>query len=108
MASIPGGQFTFFAANRPVNVVVTPDGQTLPLPIAGDFNLGVVPSAPGSLSLPPGYQGVALLADGGHSVDLANGDYGVSVIGNGGATIRAGSGNDTIVGGGGGDLVSSG
>ena len=63
MASIPGGQFNFFAANMPVNVVVTPDGQSLPPPISGDFNLEVITSSQGNLSLPPGYQGVALFAN---------------------------------------------
>src|SRR5262245_47427408 len=48
MASIPGGQFTFFAANKPVNVVFTPDGQSLPPPVSGDFNLEVVTSPQGN------------------------------------------------------------
>jgi len=42
MASVPGGQFTFFAANKPINAVFTPDGSSLPRPIHGDFNLEVV------------------------------------------------------------------
>ena len=67
MASIPGGQFTFSAANMPVNVVVTSNGQSMPPPIAGAFNLELVTSPVGTAyALPPGYQGVALLSDQGH------------------------------------------
>jgi hypothetical protein len=42
MASIPGGQFAFMAANNPVNVVLTPDGNSLPPPVLGSFNLELV------------------------------------------------------------------
>ncbi|MGC2203239.1 MAG: calcium-binding protein [Stellaceae bacterium] len=100
MASIPGGQFTFFATDNPMNVAVTGAGQSPPPAVPGDFNLNVITGSPGgSYSLPPGYQGVALLSNQGHMVTLAAGDYGVSVTGDGPDTIQAGSGNDTIYGG---------
>jgi serralysin len=109
MASIPGGQFAFFAANKPVNVVLTPDGHASPPPVPGDFNLELVTSPQGTAyGLPAGYQGVALLANQGHTLNLLQGDIGVSVIGNGPDTIIAGSGNDTIYGGHGPELIVGG
>ena len=50
MASIPGGQYHFFASGQAVNVATTPDGTNLPPPVLGQFNLELVTSA----SDPPG------------------------------------------------------
>jgi Ca2+-binding RTX toxin-like protein len=108
MASIPGGQYTFFAAGPPVNVVITPDGSNLPPPIPGVFNLELVTSLSGPSSMPPGYQGVALASPDGKTIDLVSGDDGFKVLGGGPHTISAGSGNDTIFGGKGPDLIFGG
>src|ERR1700761_4454828 len=100
MASIPGGQFSFFASNEPVNVVPTPDGSSLPPPVAGAFNLEVITSPHGTnYALPAGYQGVALLSNGGQELDLLHGNIGVTVTGTGADTVLGGDGNDTIQGG---------
>src|SRR5215813_10387443 len=108
MASIPGGQYTFFAAGRPVNVVTTTDGSHLPPPIPSEFNLELVTSLSGPSGMPPGYQGVALESFDGRTIDLARGDFGISVGGGGPHTIIAGTGNDTIFGGRGPDLILGG
>ena len=108
MASIPGGQFTFSAAHQPVNVVVAASGAALPPPIPGDFNLDVITSPIGtSYPLPPGYQGVALLSQGGHELDMLRGSYSVAVTGSG-DTVQGGTGNDTIIGGTGPELIYGG
>src|SRR6516225_6424243 len=98
MASVPGGQYTFFANGENVNVVTTSNGNNLSSPVAGEFNLEVLTGS-GPSAIPAGYQGVAMLLNDGTIVDLANGDYGVRVTGGGHDTIMAGSGNDTIYGG---------
>src|ERR1700747_773169 len=67
MTSIPSGQFTFSAANKPINVVVTPNGQNMPPPVPGDFNLEVVTGNANSLAA--GYQALPRLSNGGHSVE---------------------------------------
>jgi Ca2+-binding RTX toxin-like protein len=108
MASIPGGQYKFFAAGRPVNVVTTTDGGHLPPPIPGEFNLELVTSLSGPSGMPPGYQGVALESADGKTINLAPGDYGISIGGGGPHTIIAGTGNDTIFGGRGPDLIRGG
>ncbi|MGC2523774.1 MAG: hypothetical protein WA417_14240, partial [Stellaceae bacterium] len=109
MASIPGGQFTFAAAHQAVNLVVTASGASLPPPIPGDFNLEVITSPFGtSYPLPPGYQGVALLSEGGHDLNILRGSYGVTVAGNGADTVQGGAGNDTIIGGTGSELIHGG
>src|SRR5215472_12570077 len=108
MASIPGGQYTFFAAGRPVNVVTTTDGGHLLPPIPGEFNLELVTSLSGPPGMPPGYQGVALESADGKTIDLARGDFGISVGGGGPHMIIAGTGNDTIFGGRGPDLILGG
>lgn len=83
MTSVPGGQFQTSANGEKVNVVTTPDGSHLPPPIGGEFNLEVVTSTGGSSDLPAGYQGVALLSDGGSTIEMAAGDYAVRVTGDG-------------------------
>jgi Ca2+-binding RTX toxin-like protein len=108
MASIPGGQYTFFTAGQAVNVVTTPDGSHLPLPVPGEFNLELVTSLNGPSDLPTGYQGVALASPDGKTIDLVSGDDGFKVLGGGPHTISAGSGNDTIFGGNGPDLIFGG
>jgi Ca2+-binding RTX toxin-like protein len=109
MASIPGGQFTFSAAHQPVNLVVAASGASLPPPIPGDFNLEVITSPIGtSYPLPPGYQGVALLSQGGHELDMLRGSYSVAVTGSGADTVQGGTGNDTIIGGTGAELIYGG
>ena len=108
MASIPGGQYTFFATGQPVNVVTTSDGTNLPPPIPGDFNLELITSPADPPGMPHGYQGVALESAGGTTIDLLRGDYGVSIGDGGPHTIIAGTGNDTIYGGNGPDTILGG
>lgn len=83
MTSVPGGQFQVSANGEKVNVITTPDGSHLPPPISGEFNLEVVTSPGGASELPTGYQGVALLSNGGNSIEMAAGDYAVRVTGDG-------------------------
>ena len=101
MASLVGGRYAFFAPGESVNVVITSNGGNLPPPIAGQFNLEVVTSLNGPTVLPSGYQGVALMAPDGRTLDLVTGDFGVRDSGNNGGadTIVAGAGNETIIGG---------
>src|SRR6266404_1651923 len=99
MASIPGGQYSFFATGQAVNVVTTPDGTNLPPPVLGKFNLELVTSLSGPSGIPAGYQGVALMSADGSTIELAASNYGVRAFGNGAQTIIAGTGNDTIYGG---------
>ena len=75
-----------------INVVTTADGTNLPPPIGGEFNLEVVTSPHGtSYPLPLGYQGVALLSDQGHALNMLTGNYAVWANGDGSDTIQAGS-----------------
>jgi len=60
MASVPGGQYTFFANGSNTNVVATADGSVLPPPVGGEFNLELLTSRHGSAAILPGYQGVAM------------------------------------------------
>src|SRR5271166_4009592 len=108
MASIPGGQYSFFASGENIKVVTTANGSHLPPPITGEFNLELVTSLSGPSGIPPGYQGVALESADGRTIDLVSGDYGVRVHGSGPDTIMAGTGNDTIYGGDGPDLIIGG
>src|SRR5271165_2432277 len=108
MASIPGGQYTFFAAGQAVNVVTTSDGTNLPPPILGDFNLALITSSGDPPGLPPGYQGVALESADGRTIDLVRGNYGVRIVDGGPHTIIAGTGNDSIQGGSGPDTIFGG
>ena len=81
MASVPGGQYTLFANGNNMNVVATPDGVGMPPPLAGLFNLELLTSGSGSASIPPGYQGVAMLSPDGKTINMVAGDYGVQVTG---------------------------
>jgi len=104
MASVPGGKYSF-AAVQPVNLVLTPDGNNVPPPIAGDFNLEIFTATNGTLAA--GYQGSAF-APGGKfdasgnvlaaSITLGSGAFSVDDTG-GDDSITAGSGNQTVVGG---------
>ena len=87
MASIPGGQYTFFAGGHAVNVVTTPDGTNLPPPVPGKFNLELITSLSGPSGIPAGYKGVALESADGKTIDLVSGNYGVRVVGGGPHTI---------------------
>ena len=108
MTSVSGGQFQISANGEKINVVTTPDGSHLPPPISGEFNLEVVTSPGGSSDLPTGYQGVALLSDGGSTIEMASGDYAVRVTGDGFHTVIAWNGNDTVYGGNGSDSILGG
>jgi Ca2+-binding RTX toxin-like protein len=110
MASIPGGQFVFSAAApQPVNVLTTSNGVSPPSPTPGAFNLEVITSPQGTnYPLPPGYQGVALLSDGGHDLDMLHGSYAVTVTAPGPDTVQGGDGNDTIQGGAGPETLAGG
>ena len=108
MASIPGGQYSFFAGGQAVNVVTTPDGTNLPPPVPGKFNLELITSLSGPSGIPAGYKGVALESADGKTIDLAAGNDGVRVVGSGPHTIIAGTGNDTIYGGSGDNLIYGG
>src|SRR5208282_1533340 len=108
MASIPGGQYAFFATGQAVNVVTAPYGLNVPPPIPGDFNLELITSSGDPPGLPPGYQGVALESPDGRTIDLARGNYGVRVVDGGPHTIIAGTGNDSIQGGSGPDTIFGG
>ena len=77
MASVPGGQYSFFATGQAVNVVTTPFGLNVPPPIPGDFNLELITSLRDPPGMPPGYQGVALQSTDGKIIDLARGNYGL-------------------------------
>src|SRR3954447_18200860 len=107
MASIPGGQYNAFAqGGQQVNVVLTPDGSNLPPPIAGEFNLEVITGGIIPNGLPAGYQGVAVLSDDGHTINMAYGDWALQV--NGSATVYGGAGSDTIYGGDGPNMLFGG
>src|SRR5207247_8491763 len=108
MASIPGGQYTFFAGGQAVNVATTPDGTNLPPPVLGKFNLELVTSSGDPPGIPAGYQGVAVESAGGKTMELMAGNYGVRAFGSEAHTLIAGTGNDTIYGGSGDDAIYGG
>jgi Ca2+-binding RTX toxin-like protein len=98
MASIPGGQYNAFAqGGQQVNVVMTTDGQNLPPPILGEFNLEVITGGVVPPGLPPGYQGVAVLSDNGKTIDMAYGNWSLQMTGD--PTVKGGAGHDTIYAG---------
>ena len=75
MASIPGGQFAVYGSGGNINAVIATDVNQLPAPIGGEFNLAVITGPDPITGPPPGYQGVALLSDGGRTIDMAYGNY---------------------------------
>jgi Ca2+-binding RTX toxin-like protein len=95
-----GSQYAFFVPGGAVNVVYTPSGANLPVPVFGAFNLDAITSpTQASYPLPPGYQGLATFPGGsGTSLSLLVGD--VSVVDTGlGGVITLGSGNGSVGGG---------
>src|SRR5215472_14672572 len=107
MASIPGGQYNAFAqGGQQVNVVMSPDGQNLPPPIPGEFNLEVITDGIVPPGIPPGYQGVAVLSDNGQTINMAYGGWALQITGD--PTVIGGAGSDTIYGGSGGDIITGG
>jgi Ca2+-binding RTX toxin-like protein len=98
MASIPGGQYNAFTqGGQQVNVVMTTDGNNLPPPIPGEFNLEVITGGVVPPGLPPGYQGVAVLSDNGQTINMAYGNWALQLTGD--PTVIGGAGSDTISGG---------
>lgn len=100
MASIPGSHFTASAPGQMVNVVETTNGQ-LPPPAHGVFNLEVWTGNPADAPNHPahGFQGLAVLEDGGRLIDLISGAYAVTDNGTGNDTIGADGTDETISGG---------
>src|SRR5260370_29296050 len=98
MASIPGGQYNVLAqGGQQVNVVTTSDGNHLPPPVLGQFNLEVITGGSIPPGIPAGYQGVAVLSDNGKIINMAYGDWALQVTGD--RTVIGGAGHDTIYGG---------
>src|SRR5271155_3440957 len=98
MASIPGSQFVATAAL--VNVAETSNG-TLPPPVSGDLNLEIWTGPPGSAptSPAPGYEGLAILTDGGRELDLISGTFGVTDNGSGDDVINVYGTDESASGG---------
>jgi Ca2+-binding RTX toxin-like protein len=100
MASIPGSHFVATAPGEAVRVVET-SGGPLPPPVHGVFNLEVWTGNPADAPTHPahGYQGLAILEDGGRRIDLISGAFAVTDPGNGHDTISAYGTEETINGG---------
>jgi Ca2+-binding RTX toxin-like protein len=100
MASIPGSHFIATEPGKTVNAVETSGGH-LPPPKNGDFNLEVWTGNPADAPSSPahGYQGLAVLSDGGKQIDLISGAYDVTDQGLGFDSIIASGDDQTISGG---------
>jgi len=106
MATIPGSQLfdataSIIAFPGGVNVVETSTGTGLPPAIPTDFNLEVYTGNPPNPTTPfSGYQGLAILSGGGHTLELISGTFAVTDDGtSGGNTLIADGANETISGG---------
>jgi Ca2+-binding RTX toxin-like protein len=106
MASIVGSQFVTTASGENVNVVET-SGGALPLPKPGVFNLEVWTGNPADAPSHPahGYQGLAILEDGGHQIDLISGAFAVTDDGTGRHDTLNADGNEETVRGGTADVT---
>lgn len=90
-------RYKFFAPET-VNVAATPDGSNLPAATAGQFNLELVTAPVGtSFSPPSGYQGDAVEAGNGRSLQVLTGDMAI-IDETGNDMIALGSGSQTVVG----------
>ena len=102
MASIPGSQFFMATAQgQTVNAVGTNNG-VLPPPNPGQFNLEVWTGDPADAPTTPapGYQGLAVVSNDGHQIDLISGAFAITdTNGTGQDTINADGDNETISGG---------
>jgi len=100
MASIAGSHFVATVPGETVRVVET-SGGPLPPPVHGVFNLEVWTGNPADAPTHPahGYQGLAVLEDGGRRIDLIRGAFAVTDPGNGHDTINADGREETINGG---------
>ena len=83
-----------FIASEPVSLGETTDGNSPPPAVPGDFNIELVTSPNPAdyptetpYTTPSGYQGVALLLNGGSALDLLHGDYGVTDTSGGGDAL---------------------
>lgn len=113
MASLPGSQYVFFDNNPSgIRISLTSDGSDLPAPVAGETNIELFTTTPGSLA--PGYQGSAFaygasasgrVIFGPSTLQLLAGDYGVKDL-TGGNTIAEGTGNQTVIGAAGDTIIA--
>ena len=97
-----------FSTAQPINANASSDGNNLPAPISGRFNLELITNETGSGRYPTasGYQGVAVVSTDAHTLTLLHGDYGV-VDTSGNDRIMAGDGSVSI-GGAAGDTITGG
>jgi Ca2+-binding RTX toxin-like protein len=100
MASIPGAQFTVSVPGQSAFVGET-SGGSLPPPVANAFNLevwtGTLGTAPNTPA--PGYQGLAVIADGGLQLDLISGVFAITDQGAGNDTVNMYGADETVSGG---------